>query len=177
MMSFIYKLGLLLALLLGSIFSFSQGNSQKIYDLFSGKDGVISLSFSKSVIKPLEIFLDDDTKKVIYKMKKVSFIAYNEERGDLDALNVYDRMLKELKGNNYFRIDPDDINCDDCDIHVEGDDFVLIGHGKKNKMDEFHIVALDNESSILFSFYGDISYDDLKECSRFSSSSKGIVSF
>lgn len=173
-MNFLYKLGILLAIMLSSLLGLAQSKADKLYDTFSGKDGIVTLSFSKSVIKPLEIFMDDDTKKVIYKMKKISFMSYNENKGDLYAFNVYERILKELKGGSYFRIDPEEFDCDDCDIDIEGDDVIFIGHGVKKDMDEFHIVAFDNEMCLLFSFYGDITVDDLKECGRFSSTTKGI---
>lgn len=175
-MKLIMKLGILLAMMLSTLLGNAQSKSDKIYDTFSGKDGVTTLSFSKSAIKPFEMFIDDDTKKVIYKMQKVRFMFYNEEKGELSTTNVYDRITKELNGAGYFEIDPDEINCDNCDISVDNHDKVkLIGHGKRNNMDEFHIVIADDDSDIMFSFYGDITVDDLKECGKFSHSTKHII--
>lgn len=176
-MKFIYALGLFIAFLISSLLGFSQSNSRKIYDAFTGKEGFVSLGFSKSALKPLEIFLDDDTKSVMYKMKNISFLFYNEEKGDLEAVDVCDRILRQLKGVGYFRIDPNELDCKNCNVNIEGDDVVLIGHGLKKEMDEFHIVVFDNKSCFLFSFYGNITIDDISECSRFGSSTKGIISY
>lgn len=180
-MNTIAKLGMFIAIMLTSLISSAQSKSDKIYDMFSGKDGVTSLSFSKLLLEPFEFFLDDDTKKVIYQMEKIRFMMYNEEKGDLSAHDVYDRIQKQLKGASYFNIDPDEIDCEDCDINIEADgddELLLIGHGNRSKMDEFHIILSDEgDQCFLISFYGDISIDDLKECAKFSSSSKNIVTF
>ena len=175
-MKLLFKLGILLAMMLSSLFGLAQSKSDKLYDMFAGKDGVVSISFSKSVIKPFEVFIDDDTKKVIYNMEKIRFMSYNEKKGDLDAYNVYARIQKELKGGSYFEIDPDEINCDEADIEIDADDDVkLIGHGKKDKMDEFHLVTFDNELCLIFSFYGKITVEDIKEFGRFSHSTRGVI--
>lgn len=177
-MQIIHKLGILLAIMLSALVGSAQSKSDKLYDMFSGKDGVTSISFTKSILKPFEIFLDEDTEKVMYKMKKIRFMAYNEDKGDLNANKVYERMLRELDGGAYFEIDPDEIECDDCDIHFESDDDVhLIGHGKRKNMDEFHVVIYDNDNCILFSFYGDITIEDLKECGKFTRTTKDFSEF
>ena len=176
-MKILIKLGILLAVMLSSLLGVAQSKSNKIYDMFAGRDGVVSVSFSKSAIKPLEIFIDEDTKKVIYNMEKIRFMSYNEKKGDLDAYKVYERIQKELNGTGYFEIDPDDIDCDEANIEIEYDDDVkLIGHGKKDKMDEFHMVAFDDELCFIFSFYGKITVEDIKEFGRFSHTARGVVS-
>jgi len=176
-MNLLFKLGMLLAILLSSLFGQAQSKSDKVYDMFAGKDGVVNLSFSKSVIKPFEIFIDDDTKKVIYKMKKIRFMSYDEDKGKIDSKEVYSRITKELSAGNYFEIYPEEIDCDDCNLHSDSNDqIILIGHGNRVNMDEFHFVLEDNGNCILFSFFGDITIDDLRECGRFTKTTKELIS-
>lgn len=177
-MKIFLKLGIFLALMLTTLLSSAESKSDRIYDMFSGKDGVVTLSFSKSFLEPFELFLDDDTKQVIYKMKKVRFMAYNEDKGSLDAYAVYGKIQTQLKGNSYFEIDPEELDCDDCHIEIDhDDDLTLIGHGNRKNMDEFHVLVFDHDDCILFSFYGEISVQELKECSKFSQSTRNVVTF
>ena len=171
-MKIILKLGIYLAIMLSTLLGKAQTKSDKIYDLFNGKDGVISFSFSKSVIKPFDIFLDDESKKVIYKMKEVRFLSYDQSKGSLSCNDVFIRILKELNGDNYFFIDPDEINCENCKTDWNKENIRLIGHGTKKSMNEFHIVVIDNNSCLLFSFFGDITIDDINKCAKFSKSAK-----
>ncbi|HNW50812.1 MAG TPA: hypothetical protein PKH79_07010 [Prolixibacteraceae bacterium] len=171
-MKIILKIGILLATLLTSLLGLAESKSDKVYDLFNGKDGTTSLCFSKSAIEPFEIFLDDESKKVIYKMEKVKFLAYDENKGDLSASDVFNRIDKILSNDKYFTIDPDEINCDDCHADWKKENVRIIGHGEKKAMDEFHILVKDNNSCLLFSFFGNITVADLKYCTKFSKSVK-----
>jgi hypothetical protein len=171
-MNFIIKLGILLAIMLSTLLGLAESKSDKIYDMFNGKDGVSSISFSKSAVKPFEMFFDDESKKVIYKMEQIRFLAYDQDKGDLSSENVFTRILKELNGKGYFEIDPKEIDCKNCKIDWSEDKIRLIGHGNKLSMNELHIIAIDNKSCLLFSFYGDISIDDINNCTKFSKSAK-----
>jgi len=171
-MNFLIKLGIFLAVMLSSLLGLAESKSDKIYDMFNGKDGVTSISFSKSAIKPFEMFFDDESKKVIYKMEKIRFMSYDENKGDLSSNDAFNRILKELNESSYFKIDPDEINCENCKTDWNKKNIRLIGHGNKTKMDEFHIVVIDNNSCLLFSFYGDITIDDINNCTKFSKSAK-----
>lgn len=175
-MQLILKIGIFLAIMLSSLLGQAQTNADKLYDSLSGEEGVTSLSLSKSVLQPFEIFLDDDTKKVIYKMKQVRFLSYNENKGNKRVEAVSDIISKNLNGKGYFQIEPEDLDCDNCSIEFDDDDDILLfGHGKKKNMDEFHIVVEESNSVLLFSFYGDITVDDLRECGQFTQSTKGII--
>lgn len=173
-MNLLFKLGIFLAIMLSSLLGIAQSQSDKIYDMFSGKEGVTSLSFSKSAIKPLEVYIDDETKKVIYNMKKIRFMHYNENKGQLSALNVYNRVKSELNGSDYFEIDQSEMNTDHSDFD-EYDNITLYGRGNRNNMDEFHMVIFDDETSLVLSFYGDITVDDLKQIGKFSHSTQNII--
>jgi len=173
-MNLLFKLGIFLAIMLCSLFGKAQSQSDKIFDMFSGKDGVTSFSVSKSAIKPFEVFIDDETKKVIYNMKKIRFLHYNENKGQLSALNVYTRVKSELNGSDYFEIDLSEMNTDHSDFD-EYDNITLFGRGNRYNMDEFHMVIFDNETSLLLSFYGDITIDDLKQLGKFSKSTQNFI--
>jgi len=166
------KLGIFLAVMLSSLLGLAESKSDKIYDMFTGKDGITSISFSKSAIKPFEIFFDEESKKVIYKMEKIRFMAYDQSKGELTNNDVFKRILRELDGNSYFLIDPDKINCENCKTDLNKENIRLIGHGNMNTMNEFHIVVIENNSCLLFSFYGDITIDDINNCTKFSKSAK-----
>lgn len=173
-MNIIIRIGVFAAVMLSSILGFAESQSDKIYTTFSGKEGVVSLSFSKSALKPFEVLIDDDTKKVIYKMEKVSFLVYNQNKGQLSALNVYNRIKSGLNDIDYFEIDPRDLNCNDCGID-EYDNLTLYGRGSYNSMDEFHIIVYDDNIAMLLSFYGDISVNDLKEFGKFSHTTQSFI--
>jgi hypothetical protein len=171
-MKILMKIGIFLAVMLSSLLGLAESKSDKIYEMFNGKDGVSSVSFSKSAIKPFEIFFDDESKKVVYKMEKIRFMSYDQSKGDISTNDVFNRILKEFNGISYFLIDPDEIDCENCKTDWNEDNVRLIGHGNRTTMNEFHIVVIDNNSCLLFSFYGDITIDDINNCTKFSKSAK-----
>ena len=173
-MKIIIKFGIFVAIMVSSYLGMGQSPSNKVYDTFSGKEGVVTLSFSKSALKPFEVLIDDETKKVVYRMEKVSFLFYNEQKGKLSALNVYNRIKSELNDIDYFEINPDEINCNDCDID-EYDNVSLIGRGSRYSMNEFHLLVVEDDFCMLLSFYGDITVDDLKEFGKFSRSTQTFI--
>ncbi len=170
-MNTILKVGIILAAMLSSLFVHAESKSDKIYNLFTGKEGVTYLSFSKSVIKPFEIFLDDESKKVIYKMDKVRFISYDHNEGKLSSQDVTDKIIKVFNENEYFEMNPEEynINSDGGNINEH---FRMFGLGEKNNMDEVHIFINEKDDCFLFSFYGKITIEDLKYCKRLSKSLK-----
>jgi hypothetical protein len=171
-MNILIKLGIFLAVLLSSILGFAQSRSNKVYDMFSGKDGVSSVSLSKSAIAPYDIFFDDDTKKVIYKMDRFRFLTYNENKGRLRADDVFERIVNELNSVEYFTIDPSELNCKNCKGNWNDENTRLFGRGNRSSMDEFHILVIDNNTCLLFSFYGNISIEDINKCADFSNNAK-----
>jgi hypothetical protein len=175
-MNIVIKLGIFLSLFLSSLLGFSQSKSNKIYDMFSGKEGVSSISLSKSAIAPFEIFFDDDTKKVIYKMERFRFISYDENKGRLSTSDVFERINNELNSSEYFTIDPSELNCKNCRGNWSDDTMRLWGRGNRSSMDEFHILVIDKNNCILFSFYGDISIEDINKCADFSNTAKINIS-
>lgn len=175
-MKIIIKLGILLAIMLNSLLGLSQSKSSKIYNMFSGKDGVSSISLSKSAITPFDVFLDDDTKEIILKIDRFRFLSYNEHKGKLLSEEVFDRIESELTGVEYFQIDPSEIDCRDCIDDWNDNNVRLIGRGNRQTMNEFHILVLDNRNCILFSFYGNFSINDINSCAKFSHTAKINIS-
>jgi hypothetical protein len=175
-MNIIMKLGIFLAILLSSLFGFSQSKSNKVYDKFSGKEGVSSISLSKSAITPFEIFFDDDTKKVICKMERFRFMSYDENKGKLSSNDVFDRITNEFGSAEYFSIDQAELNCKNCKGNWNDENIRLWGRGNRTSMDEFHLLVIDNNNCILFSFYGSFSIDDINKCADFSNTANLKIS-
>jgi len=171
-MKILVKLGIFLAVLLNSLLGLAESKADRVYNMFNGKEGVTSLSFSKSAIKPFEIFFDEESKKVIYKMEKIQFLTYDQNKGELSSNDAFNRILKELSGNGYFLIDPDKIDCEDCKTNWKNENIRLIGNGNESNMNEFHLLVIDNDSCLLFSFFGEITIEDINNCTRFSKSAK-----
>lgn len=65
----------------------AQSKSDKMYDTFSGKDGISNFSFSKNMIDAIDLDLGDDEneKKVTGDLYQISFISYNPEKGELSG--------------------------------------------------------------------------------------------
>ncbi|HPR31649.1 MAG TPA: hypothetical protein PLK12_06130 [Prolixibacteraceae bacterium] len=169
-MNILVKIGAIAAILLASFSTQAGSKSEKIYQRFAGSEGVTTLGFSHSAIEPIEFFLDRETRKVIYRMERIRFMLYQEEKGRFRSEQVFDRITGDLKGGRYFEIDPDEIDSSSDPFDFDEDEVKMIGHGKRQKMDEVHFVINDRDYCILVSFYGDISVEDLKECARFGKS-------
>ncbi|HPB06340.1 MAG TPA: DUF4252 domain-containing protein [Prolixibacteraceae bacterium] len=108
-MSFFVKLGILLAMIMASIVGTAQNATKKVYDMFEGKDGVSSMSLSKSAMSSYEMFLDDDTKDVLSKLTMFRFLNYDENDGQLTSQNVFDRIANEFNSSGYFTITSSEI--------------------------------------------------------------------
>jgi len=175
-MKILIQIGIFLAILLSSLFTTAQSKSNKVYDLFSGKEGVSSISLSKSAITPFEIFLDEESKKVVYKMERFRFLSYDEGKGQLRKYDVFQRITDELTTNEYFNIDPGELNCKNCRGSWNDDEIKLFGRGNRSAMNEFHILVIDNNNCMLFSFYGDITIEDINNCANFSNTAKINIS-
>lgn len=173
-MNFFYKMGVILAMLLASLNGKAQSQSDKVFDMFAGRDGISTLSFAKSAIKPFEVYLDDKTKKVLYSMEKIRFLHYNAKKGKLSALNVFSRIKSELNGVDYFEIDQHEITTEHNDFS-DFDQIVFYGRGNRYEMDEFHVVIFDDETSMLLSFYGPITVEDLQALGNFTNSTQNII--
>lgn len=178
-MQLIYKLGVLLAIFLASLTGNAQSNAQKVFDMYSGKQGFVGLGFAKSIIQPIEIFLDDDSKRVLLKMDRVNLLFYNENEGNYSTDEIFYRIDTKLNGNDYFDIDPEEFNCKNFNIETDSDykQIRIIGHGLHNKLDEYHILLTNSNNTMFFSLFGDINLEDLKTFCKFSHLTKNTFKF
>jgi hypothetical protein len=176
-MKILIQIGIFLAIFLISLFTTAQSRSSKVHDLFAGKEGVSSISLSKSAITPFEIFLDEETKKIIYKMERFRLLSYDEGKGQLRKHDVFQRITDELTTAEYFTIDPGELNCKNCRGNWNGDTVKLFGRGTRSAMNELHILVIDNNNCMLFSFHGDITVEDINNCANFSNTAKVNISF
>ncbi|NOR75219.1 MAG: DUF4252 domain-containing protein [Draconibacterium sp.] len=150
------KITLAVVILIVSQFANAQGKSDKMYDAFSGNDGISSFSFSKSMIDVIDLDLgDDDEKNVTGDLHRIRFMSYNPEKGNLTGSDFIKKVIGLLPSQyNKFEDESDD----DEDVEI----WLL---GKKKKFTECHVfVKNDNDDQMRFvvSFYGDFTVTDLE---------------
>ena len=143
-----------LALLLASLLTGAQSKSDKIYDVFSGRDGVTNFTFSKNMIDAIDIDLgeDGDEKSVTGDLHKIRFLSYNPEKGGLSA-NEFTKKAIAMLPSQYKKYEEDDD--DDAEIWLLG---------KKKKYTECHVFTKGENNSgmrIVVSFYGDFTVNDI----------------
>ena len=71
----------------GIILVTAQSKSDKMYNVFSEKDGVSNFSFSKNMIDAIDLDVSDDSgeKSVTGDLHQVRFMSYNPKKGDLSG--------------------------------------------------------------------------------------------
>ncbi|MCF6357144.1 MAG: DUF4252 domain-containing protein [Draconibacterium sp.] len=151
------KITLAAIIIVASQFANAQSKSDKMYDTFSGNDGVLSFSFSKSMIDAIDLDLgDDDEKNLTGDLNRVRFMSYNPEKGNLTGSDFIKKAIKLLP-SQYKKFE-DESEDDDEDVEI----WLL---GKKKTFTECHVfVKNDNDDQMCFivSFYGDFTVNDLK---------------
>lgn len=143
-----------LAFLLATLLAGAQSKSDKIYDVFSGRDGVTNFTFSKTMIDAIDLDLgdDDDERSVTGDLHTIKFLSYNPEKGDLSA-NEFTKKAIGMLPSQYQKYEDD-----------EDDDAEIWLLGKKKKFTECHVFTKgDNNNSfrIIVSFYGDFNVNDI----------------
>ncbi len=152
----IIKITLVVIILIVSQFANAQSKSDKMYDVFSGNDGVSSFSFSKSMIDAIDLDLgdDDDEKNVTGDLNRIRFMSYNPEEGNLAGSDFIKKAIGLLPSQyNKF----EDESGDDEDVEI----WLL---GKKKKFTECHVFVKnddDDQMRFIISFYGDFNVNDL----------------
>jgi hypothetical protein len=134
----------------------AQSKSDKMYDVFSGRDGVSNFSFSKNMIDAIDLDLgdNDDEKQVSGDLHKISFMSYNPDKGDLSGPEFIKKAIGMLPAQYKKFEDMDD---DDSDAEI----WLL---GKKKKFKECHIFIKNEKADqmrFVVSFYGDFTVNDL----------------
>ena len=135
----------------------AQSKSDKMYDVFSGNDGISSFSFSKSMIDAIDLDLgDDDDKNVTGDLHRIRFMSYNPEKGNLSGSDFIKKAISLLP-SQYKKFE-DENGEDDEDVEI----WLL---GKKKKFTECHVFVKnddDNQMRFIVSFYGDFTVTDLE---------------
>ena len=133
----------------------AQSKSDKIYDVFSGKDGVSNFSFSKNMIDAIDIDLgDEDEKNVTGDLHRIRFMSYNPKKGSLNGPDFTQKVIAFLPSQYKKYVDEDE---DDSDVII----YLL---GGKKKFTECHVfVTNEKEEQMRFivSFFGDFTVNDL----------------
>jgi hypothetical protein len=152
------KLTLIIAISLVSVFYVgAQSKSDKMYDTFSGKDGISNFSFSKNMIDAIDLDLgdDEDEKNVTGDLHQISFISYNPEKGNLSG-SEFTKEAIALLPSAYKKLDIEEDEDTDAEIWLLG---------KRKKFDECHIfIKNDDQDQMRFvvSFFGDFTVNDIE---------------
>ena len=159
-MSFFYRVGILVAMLLSFLSGFGQSKSQKIYDHYSKEAGFTYFSFSKSMIDAMNLNLDEEGKKITGDFQECRVLIYNEEKGNLK--HFPEEISKELRSFHYEQVHPKaEKSTDEAEFWIEG---------KGNRVSECHIIlgnkGDNNNSSLLVSFYGNFKVEDLNKLEK-----------
>lgn len=154
------KIILIAVLALAALFvAEAQSKSNKMYDVFSNKDGVSNFSFSKNMIDAIDIDLgDDDEKNVTGDLHQIRFMSYNPEKGDLSGEEFTKRAIGYLPKSAYKKYEGD-----------EDDDAEIWLMGKKKKFQECHLFIKNennNQMRFVVSFFGDFTVNDLENLKK-----------
>ncbi|MEN8117794.1 MAG: DUF4252 domain-containing protein [Bacteroidota bacterium] len=141
---------------LASLFASAQSKSDKIYDVFSNKEGVTNFTFSKNMIDAIDIDLgdDDDERNVTGDLHKIRFMSYNPEKGSHSGPEFTKKAIAMLPAQYKKYVDEEDDNSD-AEIWLLG---------KKKKFAECHVFVKnerDNQMRFIVSFYGDFTVNDI----------------
>ena len=139
----------------------AQSKSDKMYDVFSGKDGISNFSFSKNMIDAIDLDLgdDEDEKNVTGDLHQISFISYNPEKGDFSGSEFTKKAIALLPAS-YKKLDIEEDDDTDAEIWLLG---------KKKKFEECHIfIKNDEEDQMRFvvSFFGDFTVNDIENLKK-----------
>jgi len=130
----------------------AQSKSDKLFDTFRNKPGVIYFAFNKSMDDAFNIDLDEEGKTVEGDIQEIRFMTYNPGKGQL-GVKEFCRKSSNLLPSAYKLVEID-----------EGDHAQIWMLGNSKKAKEFHVlVGGDGESDLCFwiSFYGDFEVKDL----------------
>lgn len=135
---------------------FAQSKSDKMYDAFSGEEGVSNFSFSKNMIDAIDIDLgeDMDEKNVTGDLHQIRFMSYNPKKGSLSGSEFTEKTIGYLPKLAYKKYEGEED--DDAEIWLAG--------GKK-KFSECHVFLKNQKEDqirIVVSFYGNFRVNDLK---------------
>lgn len=143
-----------LAFLLATLLTAAQSKSDKIYDTFSGNDGITNFTFSKNMIDAIDIDLgdEDDEQNVTGDLHKIRFLSYNPEKGSLTG-NEFTKKAIAMLPSQYNKYEEDDD--DDAEIWLLG---------KRKKYTECHVFTKGegNSNRFVVSFYGDFNVNDIE---------------
>ena len=138
----------------------AQSKSDKMYDVFSNKDGVSNFSFSKNMIDAIDLDLgdDDDERTVTGNLHQIRFMSYNPEKGSLSGSEFIKKAIGLLP-SQYKKFEDEG---DDNDAEI----WLL---GKKKKFEECHVFIKNddnNQMRFIVSFFGDFTVNDLESLKK-----------
>ena len=159
-MSFFYRVGILVAMLLSFLSGFGQSKSQKIYDRYPKEAGFTSFSFSKTMIDAMNLNMDEEGKKITGDFQECKILIYNSEKGTNQQFP--EELSREFRSLHYEQVHPKgEKSNDDAEFWIEG---------KGDRVSECHIILRnhnnDDKSAVLVSFFGNFKVEDLKKLEK-----------
>ncbi len=159
-MSFFYRVGILVAMLLSFLSGFGQSKSQKIYDRYPKEAGFTSFSFSKTMIDAMNLNMDEEGKKITGDFQECKILIYNSEKGTIEQFPQ--ELAKEFRSLHYEQVHPKgEKSNDDAEFWIEG---------KGDRVSECNIIlrhhSNDVKSAVLVSFFGNFKVEDLKKLEK-----------
>ncbi len=159
-MSFFYRVGILIAMLLSFLSGFGQSKAQKIFDRYSKEPGFTYFTFSKSMIDALNMNMDEEGKKITGDFQECRILIYNAEKGKIR--NFSEQVSKEFESLRYEQVHPkNEKPNDEAEFWIEG---------KGDRVSECHMIlgskGEEHHSSLLVSFYGNFKVEDLQKLEK-----------
>jgi hypothetical protein len=147
--------------LAGIMIANAQSKSCKMYDTFSGEEGISQFSFSKNMIDAIDLDLSDDgdEKSVTGDLHEIRFLSYNPQKGNISGPEFIQKVSTFLT-LPYKKYEDDEVDDDNAEIWLLG--------GKK-KFTECHILinnTRDDQMHFIVSFYGDFNVNDLESLKK-----------
>lgn len=159
-MSFFYRIGILVAMLLSFLSGFGQSKAQKIYDRYPKETGFTYFSFSKSMIDALNLNMDEEGKKITGDFQECRVLIYNAEKGRIK--HFAEILSDELNSLHYEQAHPKGEKAND------GTEFWI--EEKGDRVSECHMILGNNgnehNSTLFISFYGNFKVEDLKKLEK-----------
>jgi len=147
---------LFLLFLILSGLSMAQSKSYNIYDAYKGSKGFSTYFMTEEFLNSIDLSMGDDV-SVKGEMTEIRMLFFNAKQSGLKGKSFRKLVLRYLPRPPYRNVAPSPAEKNDLE---EMEFWVL---GKREAIEECHIILEDSEFGILLSFYGKISEEGIVE--------------
>ncbi|WP_010664784.1 DUF4252 domain-containing protein [Marinilabilia salmonicolor] len=149
---------ILIVLVSGMTLAGQNSPSDKLYAQLDGAEGITILSFSQNAIELANIFVDEDeNREVSGELRKVKMMIC---KGPDDKISR--DVVRTFEKHPFSEIEDED--------HDNDGRIFVIRNGRKVK--ECHLLSKEDETLIVFSFYGDFKIEDINDLTNKASEMK-----